>query len=217
MLEIHEIFSVPSMQWSQVSWLVLAGLLLTVLTFQTLLNIYTEKKLDYFLPTRTNVISYILSTAFVLAGYIHLGEVTINFMLVAFAVMILSSTALIDVHYQELPNEYNYALTLLSLLYLGLNVDQYENILIGGIASFLLYLVMAALSAGVGGGDVKMSFAIGAFIGGHSLLVWLMLTFFTGAIVAIGLLVFKKKSLKYKFAFGPFMAFSGIYLMLFFI
>lgn len=217
MLQIYEVFSIPEMQWNLISWLELMILLISVIAFQAILNRYTEKKLNYFLPTYTNVISYILSIIFILIGYIHLGDITISFVIIAFAIIILSSTSLIDMHYQELPNEYNIALTVLSMIYLGVNLDQYESILIGGIVSFLLYFLIMVLSGSVGGGDVKMSFAIGAFVGSQNLLVWIMLTFFSGAIVAILLMVTKKMTRKDFFAFGPFMTFSSIYLILFFI
>lgn len=217
MLQINEIFTLPTMQWNQIVWYELLILFVSVFFIQKLLNIYTERKLGYFLPTSTNVISYVLSTLFILSGYIHLGDITLNFIIIALTVMILNSTSLIDVHYQELPNEYNIALTVLSILYLVLNIEYYEYILMGGIISFLLYFIIMVLSGSVGGGDVKMSFAIGAFIGTPLLLVWIMLTFFTGALMAIILIITKKVSRKDFFAFGPFMAFTSIYLMLFFI
>lgn len=217
MLQINDIFTLPTMQWNQVIWYVILILLVSVFFIQKLLNIYTERKLGYFLPTSTNVISYISSMTFVLLGYIHLGDITINFVLISLAVMILSSTSLIDIHYQELPNEYNLLLTIISLVYLGFNFHNYEYILMGGIISFLLYFIIMILTGSVGGGDVKMSFAIGALIGTPFLLVWIMMTFFSGAIMAILLMLTKKLSRKDVFAFGPFMAFSSIYLILFFI
>lgn len=217
MLQINDIFTLPAMQWNQIIWYEILILLVSVFLIQKLLNIYTERKLGYFLPTSTNVVSYILSILFVLSGYIHVGGITINFMLVALAVIVLSSTSLIDIHYQELPNEYNILLTVISIAYLGFNVEYYEMILMGGIVSFLLYFLIMILSGSVGGGDVKMSFSIGAFLGTPFLLIWIMLTFFTGALMAIILMVTKKMSRKDFFAFGPFMAFSSIYLMLFFI
>ena len=217
MLSISEVLSVPTLQWNQVVWYQILILIVAVIGIQKGLNIYTENKLGYFLPKQTNIISYILSLIFVLLSYVYVGDITLNFIVFALAMMILSSTSLIDVHYQELPNEYNIALTVLSLIYLGLNFDNYESILMGGIIAFVLFFLIMVLSGSVGGGDVKMSFAIGAFISASSLLSWVMLTFFSGALVAIILVLSKKLGRKDFFAFGPFMAYSSIYLMMFFI
>jgi leader peptidase (prepilin peptidase) / N-methyltransferase len=63
---------------------------------------------------------------------------------------------------------------------------------------------------GLGMGDVKMLGMIGAFLGWKLVLVTLVLASFLGSIVGVGVLVFKKESLKYALPFGTFLAVAGL-------
>ena len=57
----------------------------------------------------------------------------------------------------------------------------------------------------MGLGDVKLSIALGMWLGVEKSMTWLMTAFIIGGIVAGVLLLLKRANLKTKIAFGPFL------------
>jgi leader peptidase (prepilin peptidase)/N-methyltransferase len=103
------------------------------------------------------------------------------------------------------------------------------GLLVGGVAGpgWLASLIGAAAGGGVlwaiaevyyrvrgeeglGMGDVKMLAMIGAFLGWKLMLLTLVLASFSGTLVGVGVLVFKKASLKYALPFGTFLAVGAL-------
>lgn len=84
-----------------------------------------------------------------------------------------------------------------------------RNMLLGALVVGLPLLVLALLGA-MGGGDVKLGLASGIYLGPSNGLVMLFLSFILGGLIALLLLFFRRKSLKEKIAFGPFMAMGGL-------
>lgn len=82
-------------------------------------------------------------------------------------------------------------------------------------ASILLFLHLATRGKGMGLGDVKLAIPIGFFLGPSLSLYWLFLSFLTGGIVGIILIMLRKAKLKQQIAFGPFLIFS-FFMVLFF-
>ena len=67
----------------------------------------------------------------------------------------------------------------------------------------------------MGVGDIKLAFLIGFLLGWPKALLALFLAFLIGAIIGLGLIILKKKTIKSELPFGPFLI-TGIYLALFF-
>ena len=67
----------------------------------------------------------------------------------------------------------------------------------------------------MGVGDVKLAFLIGLLLGWPNTLLALFFAFLIGAIIGLGLIILKKKTIKSEMPFGPFLI-LGIYLALFF-
>ena len=63
---------------------------------------------------------------------------------------------------------------------------------------------------GIGFGDVKFSAVSGSFTGLHGCIMFLKLSFFSGAIIGIFLMFVGIKSMKSRLPFGPMLAFGGI-------
>ena len=74
--------------------------------------------------------------------------------------------------------------------------------LLGGGVLLLLALVPGVL----GGGDIKMMFVLGTFLGAKGVLYALFLAFVIASIVSILLLLFRIKKRKDYIPFGPFLA-----------
>jgi len=74
-----------------------------------------------------------------------------------------------------------------------------------GAAAFFLAIVLISRGKWMGLGDPKLAFFMGLFLGFPNILVALFLAFLIGAIIGIGLIVFRKKALKSEVPFGPFL------------
>jgi len=87
--------------------------------------------------------------------------------------------------------------------------------IIGGAVGFAFLLIPAVIySKGMGFGDVKMAGLIGLVTGFPLVAVALILGIVLGGLVAVALLLSKKKQRKEAIAFGPFLAVSTIVTML---
>lgn len=83
-----------------------------------------------------------------------------------------------------------------------------------GAAIFFLIIILISKGRWMGLGDVKLAFFMGLLLGYPNILVALFLTFLIGAIIGIGLILAKKKTLKSKVSFGPFLV-TGTFIALF--
>jgi len=81
-------------------------------------------------------------------------------------------------------------------------------------SGFFLFLVLISKNQWMGWGDVKLAILMGLVLGWPDILLALFLSFLSGAIVGIGLILFGKKGLKSQIPFGPFLTGSTLGLML---
>ena len=94
--------------------------------------------------------------------------------------------------------------------------DSLLGILLG---AGILYGIAAAYYAvrreeGLGMGDVKMLAMIGAFLGWKAVLVTLILSSFSGALVGIGLIAFSRGGMRLALPFGTFLSLGALAAML---
>ena len=94
--------------------------------------------------------------------------------------------------------------------------------LVCGLIAFLFFLVIALSfkfirgKEGMGGGDVKLAFVLGLFLGFPNIILALYIAFLTGAAVGIILILWKKKNLKStSLPFGPFLLFGTLVCLFF--
>jgi len=134
---------------------------------------------------------------------------------------LLIALAFIDLKHMILPDELTLGGAAAFFIYSFFNpeVGQLEAVLSGLGASlffaalFFFYLKVRRIE-GLGFGDVKMALFMGLFLGLRRLAVAILLASFSGLLVGIFLIVFKKKDLKFALPFGPFLA-LGSYVSLF--
>ncbi|HEX3012196.1 MAG TPA: prepilin peptidase, partial [Syntrophomonadaceae bacterium] len=80
----------------------------------------------------------------------------------------------------------------------------------GMLAFGIVFLLIAVLShGGMGGGDVKLVAAIGAFVGLKGALLAFIISSLAGGIWAAGLLILGKAGRKTELRFGPFLSLAG--------
>lgn len=91
----------------------------------------------------------------------------------------------------------------------------FYNVLIGALCGFLLLLlVVIASRGGMALGDVKLAALIGAMVGFPSVLVALFLAVIAGGLVAMVLLMARKRGRKDPIPFGPFLCAGAVAAML---
>jgi len=84
-----------------------------------------------------------------------------------------------------------------------------------GASAFFLSIFLISRGKWLGFGDVKLGFFMGLFLGFPNVLVALFFAYLIGAIIGIGLVLAKKKTLKSEVPFGPFLV-AGTFIALFF-
>ena len=150
----------------------------------------------------------------------------IEFIVVCVSVSFLVAVALIDLEYGLILNRMVYPtiVVLLALApfwtQLGLSrallgnsgmVASLFNSLLAGVGAFLLFLIiMLAYPRGMGGGDVKLAGLLGLLVGYPGVLVTLWIAVISGGVVAVGLLVLRKRGRKDAMPFGPFLALGAV-------
>lgn len=77
------------------------------------------------------------------------------------------------------------------------------GVIIGG--GFFLIIFTASRGRWIGGGDIRLGVLMGLMLGWEKLLVALVIAYLSGALVALMLLITKKRRLKSKLPFGPFL------------
>ena len=96
------------------------------------------------------------------------------------------------------------------------NFQTLANPLLSAFLASLFFLMIVLISQGkwMGVGDIKLAFLMCLILSFPNILVALFLAFFIGAIIGIGLIIARKKTLKSEIPFGPFLV-SGTFLALF--
>lgn len=125
---------------------------------------------------------------------------TLAFCLLSFALVISVGT---DLSHRIIPDQVTLGASA-CLLVLALVTQSWGN-LVGGLALFLLFFLIALASrGGMGGGDIKLSLAIGLALDWKLALVAIAVAFISGGLLAIVFLIrgMRKKALP----FGPFLA-----------
>ncbi|NMA49307.1 MAG: prepilin peptidase [Tissierellia bacterium] len=139
-------------------------------------------------------------------------KLAVNIFLILIATSIIIPISIIDFKYFEIPNEYNLFLFLLGIGFVVNNRNGWKQYLISGGICLGVYLFLYIASRGnLGMGDVKLASCLGLMIPmGTPLRNFIMLSFLSGSIISLILLLLKKKSSKDKIAFGPYIGLSYI-------
>jgi leader peptidase (prepilin peptidase)/N-methyltransferase len=122
--------------------------------------------------------------------------------------VILLAAAFIDIDHGIIPDRLTYPGILLGLL-LSFWTLGFLPALWGVLAFGGLMLAIAVISGGMGGGDVKLAAAIGAFTGITGSAVTLLMASLLGAIFGLGVMAVNKTGRKTPIKFGPFLALSA--------
>lgn len=121
---------------------------------------------------------------------------------------ILLSIFVTDIEQQIIPDNFVFAgIVVFSLALLVTGAQFLFASLFSGFlaASVLMFIHVITKGRGMGLGDVKFAVLGGLITGLELMPVWLLLSFLTGGMVGIILILSKRAGLKDKIAFGPFL------------
>lgn len=154
-------------------------------------------------------------TAFALCGLHFKPVLPLALMFVLTSCLILIS--LIDYKKQIIPDGLVGVIAVSGVLYNLLYVPQsVVDMLLGGSVGFAVMLGIFVISrSGMGGGDVKLSAAVGLWLGVEGSLLFLLLAFIIGGIISMLLLVSGVKHKGDAIPFGPFLCFAAFITVLY--
>jgi prepilin signal peptidase PulO-like enzyme (type II secretory pathway) len=137
----------------------------------------------------------------------------------------LIALAIYDIRWMLLPNKIVFPVTLLAVLEVAADLSFSEkppHVLLMALASLAiaggLFYILFQVSRGrwIGGGDVKLGFALGLLLG-HPSQAFLMLFFASllGLAFSLPVVLFKRSAISQKVPFGPFLIVATIIVKLF--
>lgn len=90
------------------------------------------------------------------------------------------------------------------------------SVLLGGIlgAGFFLLQYLASRGKWIGGGDIRLGGVLGLALGWPLIAVNLVLAYLSGALIAVALIVFRRRSWSSMVPFGTFLSLAGFVTML---
>ena len=154
-------------------------------------------------------------TAFALCSLHFKPVLPLTLMFVLTSCLILIS--LIDYKKQIIPDGLVGVIAVSGALYNLLYVPQdVVDMLLGGVVGFAVMMLIFIISrGGMGGGDVKLSAAVGLWLGVEGTLLFLLLAFIMGGVISLLLLVSGEKSKGDAIPFGPFLCLAAFITMLY--
>lgn len=135
-----------------------------------------------------------------------LGLFALPYLLVVFSLLV--AIFVMDLEHQIIPDSFVFLLILLSLVVLPIipSPNGFLYLASGLVAAdFLLLIHLLTLGKGMGLGDVKFALFGGMFLGPRFTLTWLFVSFLTGGMVGIILIVLGKAKFGKPVPFGPFL------------
>jgi len=113
--------------------------------------------------------------------------------------------AMIDFDTMDIYDGMLVIILILGVLRLALNFDSFPNAALGGLIVSIPLYIIAMLTQGIGGGDVKLMAVAGFFLGVKATVVGTFIGILTGGFWGIILLTLFKKEGKAMIPFGPFL------------
>lgn len=155
---------------------------------------------------------------------------TINFQILVSTFYFLLSTFFLiiifvyDLKHYIIPDKVIYPAIVVAIVWLGLNSIFFNshpkfyllNSIFSALGAALFFWAIVLVSKGkwMGLGDIKLAFLMGLFLGFPKILVALFGAFLIGAIIGLGLVATKKKTLESEVPFAPFLV-AGTFIAMF--
>lgn len=170
---------------------------------------YCKAKISFQYPFVELITAILFVFTFIMLKSSHLLLITYHLFIISGLIVIFFA----DSKYRIIPDQIIAFLSFVSIVYLIFYQRQdFLNHFVSALVLFLtfLFLVLITRGKGMGLGDVKFAFAIGMILGFPKALVAFYLSFLTGAVFSLILVIKGMKKMKSTIPFGPFLAASTL-------
>lgn len=130
---------------------------------------------------------------------------------------ILIIISFIDLRHRIIPDFMVLIALIIGMIFSFITHSSFLDTILGMICGGGLLFLLALIPNVMGGGDIKLMFAIGAFLGVKGTLWALLLAFIISSIISIALILLKIKGTKDYIPFGPFLSLGSFISLLIFI
>ena len=121
---------------------------------------------------------------------------------------VLVIISIIDFQVYEIPVEINCFILFMGVLKLIINLDNWLLYIIGFAAVSILFLIIALVTKGMGGGDIKLMATLGLVLGWKQIILVMILGCILGAVIhGLRIILFKGSRV---LAFGPYLSMAAI-------
>lgn len=146
-----------------------------------------------------------------LASYLYFG-LEWRLLLTLIYISFLMILFVYDLKYYFIPDVVVLPAILIALIGQIVLGVSFTKIALGGIIGLGFFLIQYILSKGkwIGGGDLRLGLLMGVMLGWSNILVALFIAYVVGAVFALYLVVFKKKTWKEKIPLGTFLTFACV-------
>lgn len=129
---------------------------------------------------------------------------------------ILIIISFVDLRHKIIPDFMVAIALVIGIIFSFIIKAPFMDTILGMIFGGGILLLLALVPNAMGGGDIKLMFAIGAYLGLNKTLWALILAFIMSSIISIGLILFKIKGTKDYIPFGPFLSLGSFISLLIF-
>jgi leader peptidase (prepilin peptidase)/N-methyltransferase len=134
-----------------------------------------------------------------------------------FVISVLIMIFIFDLKWYIIPDIVTIPAIIITIIFqLILNIHIWQNLVISGIIGLGFFLFQFVISRGkwIGGGDLRLGLLMGLVLGWPKILAAIVLSYLMGSLVAVYLLLSKKKQLGGKIPLGTFLT-AGTLIVLF--
>lgn len=128
---------------------------------------------------------------------------------------ILLIVTIVDLRYKIIPDTLVLITLIIGILLLLISDVTLKSAIWGMILGGIIMLALAMVPNSLGGGDIKLMFSLGPFLGAQRILYALFGSFVLASFVSVFLIIFKVVGKKDHIPFGPFIALATLIAFLF--
>ena len=159
------------------------------------------------LTKKESIATYLAQVLLSFAILFYYG-ISVQAVLLWMLFFVLFCIAVIDAKTQEIPPYWNIAILVLGIIAIFVfpQVSIVSRLIGMLLISVPLFMIIQVIRYGFGGGDIKMMFAAGFFLGAKAIVIAFFIGIVSGAVYAVFLLLTKRRKKTEHFALGPFLS-----------
>jgi leader peptidase (prepilin peptidase)/N-methyltransferase len=197
---------------------IVSGYLLNILIEKISCTVHNKKNVEKYIDVTDykksqnhinvmtkNILVILISAILFLISFLQIG---LNVIFIKALVLnsILIVVSFIDIEHEIIPDKIIIFMLVVGVIFSFIDDISFVNAIGGMVFGGGLMLILALVPGVLGGGDIKLMFALGIFLGFKGTLFALLLSFILAAIISILLLILKIKKRKDYIPFGPFLS-----------